>query len=239
MAQIVPPSAPDGFRKRYAGMGLPEGRLEKPGDFARRKADYDGILGRLFTDSSFLKAYDGGKTAFLEELYSFVGNYPNYAPLERFDGMVTPEQLVGLWEAANYTSFLYDVDARFQMIPLLEDIVEKAQEAVEGKDIAADLRFGHDYILEAFTCLLDLDGCGTVPDTADEVKYWFQSYNIPKAANVQFVLYRAKKGGKPVLFKLLWNGKEARIPALEAVSGPYYRWDDFRALAAGKWKRPR
>ena len=70
-----------------------------------------------------------------------------------------------------------------------------------------------------------------MPEKADDVKFWFQSYNIPKAANVQFVFYRAK--GKPVLFKVLWNNEEARIPALEAVSGPYYRWDDFKAFAEG------
>ena len=231
MAQVVPPSAPDGFRKHYQGMGLPEGRFEKPGDFARRVADYDGILGKLFTDSSFLKNYPGGKTAFMDEFYAFMGNYPNYAPVELFDDALTREQFVGLWEVSNYGSFLVDLDARFSMIPLLEDIVQKADEALAGKDIAADLRFGHDYILEAFNCLLDLNGCGTVPEKADDVKFWFQSYNIPKAANVQFVFYRAK--GKPVLFKVLWNNEEARIPALEAVSGPYYRWDDFKAFAEG------
>jgi len=230
MCQVVPPSAPAEFRKKYGGMGLPEDRFEKPGAFAHRVADYDGILGKLFTDSSFLKNYEGGDTAFMNELYTFWSNYPNYAPVELFDSLLTPGEACGLWEADNYMSFLTDLDARFNMIPLLEDIVEKADEALAGKDIAADLRFGHDYILEAFNTLLNLNGCGTVPATADEVKYWFQSYNISKAANVQFIFYRAK--GKPVLFKVLWNNEEARIPALEAVSGPYYRWDDFRAMAS-------
>ena len=230
MAQIVPPSAPDGFRKKFAGMGLPEGRMEKLGDFSRRVVDYDGILGKLFKDSGFLKNYPGGDTAFMEQLYSFMGNYPNYAPVGLFDDILTAEQFCGLWEASNYGSFLVDLDARFNMIPLLKDIISRADAAIGGKDIAADLRFGHDYILEAFNCLLNLNGCGTVPGSADEVKYWFQSYNISKAANVQFIFYRAK--GKPVLFKVLWNNEEARIPALEAVSGPYYRWDDFRAMAS-------
>ena len=165
------------------------------------------------------------------EYYSFLGNYPNYAPLELFADAVTPAQLRGMWESANYGSFFSDLNARYSMIPLLEDVVAKADEAIAGKDIAADLRFGHDYILEAFCCLLNLNGCGTVPEKSDDVKYWFQSYNISKAANLQFVFYRS--AGKPVIFKVLWNGAEARIPELEPVSGPYYSWHSFKAFAAG------
>ena len=231
MGVIAPPSAPQEFRRRFRGMQMSEIKLERPGDFSRRVVDYDGILGKLFTDSSFLKDYEGGRTAFMSEYYSFLGNYPNYAPLELFADAVTPAQLRGMWESANYGSFFSDLNARYSMIPLLEDVVAKADEAIAGKDIAADLRFDHDYILEAFCCLLNLNGCGTVPEKSDDVKYWFQSYNISKAANLQFVFY--KSAGKPVIFKVLWNGAEARIPELEPVSGPYYSWDSFKALAAG------
>ena len=97
--------------------------------------------------------------------------------------------------------------------------------------MAANLRFGHDYVLEAFNCLLNFDGFGTVVDKADDAKYWFQSYRICKATNLQFVFYNSPRKGGEVLFKLLWNGKETAIPAIEPVSGPYYRWSDFKAYA--------
>ncbi|MBQ2109024.1 MAG: hypothetical protein II476_03390, partial [Bacteroidales bacterium] len=63
----------------------------------------------------------------------------------------------------------------------------------------------------------------------------FQSFNVPMAANLQFVLYRSEKG-KDILFKLLWNGKEAQLPDLYPVSGPYYKWNDFKDFAEGIFK---
>ena len=47
-------------------------------------------------------------------------------------------------------------------------------------------------------------------------------------ANIHFVFYRAE--GKPTLFKVLLNGREARLP-MPAVSGPYYDWAAFKAQA--------
>ena len=79
--------------------------------------------------------------------------------------------------------------------------------------------------------MLNIDGCGFQPDKTEDVKYWFQNYNTPMAANLQFVLYRSKKNPE-ILFKLLRNGKEVTLPQLQAVYGPYYKWDDFKAWAS-------
>lgn len=78
-------------------------------------------------------------------------------------------------------------------------------------------------------CLINADGCGTVPEKTEDVKYWFQNYDVPMAATVLFVFYRNKKGD--ILFKVLQNEEEISFPQLEAVSGPYYRWTDFKDWA--------
>ena len=44
--------------------------------------------------------------------------------------------------------------------------------------------------------------------------------------NLQFVFYCSKKS--PLLFKVLLNGEEARLP-LETDSWPYYDWQAFKA----------
>ena len=235
MCDIVPASAPSDFRKKFEGWGKDRKDLESTESFSRRTVDYDAVLGRIFKDYSFLKELEGGEKEMIDELYEFLGNYQNYEDVSLFEDIVVPEQYCAMWEAANYGSFMADYDARFRMIPLLADIVSKGDAAIEGEGPAADLRFGHDYILEAFNCLLNINGCGTIPETADEVKYWFQSYNIPMAANIQFVLYKPEKSGE-ILFKLLWNGAEATLPGIKPVSGPYYRWNDFKALAEGIFK---
>ena len=46
-------------------------------------------------------------------------------------------------------------------------------------------------------------------------------------ANLQFVFYRSPR--KPeILFKVLLNGEEARLP-LETDNWPYYSWEAFKA----------
>lgn len=110
----------------------------------------------------------------------------------------------------------------------VEELLRSDRRLAAGNE--GHYRFGHDTVLNAFVPLLNLNGCGYVPETADEVKYWFQNFNCPMASNVQFVLYRSKKSSE-ILFKIVWNGTEATIPQLDPVEGPYYRWADFVAWA--------
>lgn len=229
MLQIAPTSAPAGYRRYFKTADYPE--MESPSSFSHRIVDYSGILGKLFKDPSFLENYDGGVDFFMEKLYYFIGSYPNYSDPSLFSDLLTPEQYAGLWEAANYSLFRHNKTSRFNMIPLLEDIISRAEDVVGGNGVAADLRFGHDFVIAAFNSLINADGFGVVPDKADDVKYWFQSFRVPMAATIMFVLYRSPRHPDDILFKFLWNGKEASFPDLEPVSGPYYRWSDFHAFA--------
>ena len=45
--------------------------------------------------------------------------------------------------------------------------------------------------------------------------------------NVQLIFYKPKKGTGDILVKALLNENETTLP-LKAVSGPYYKWNDFR-----------
>lgn len=228
LAVATPTSAPKQLRRTFKTDDI--SHIETVAHFNERFIDYEGILGRIFTDTSFPSKFQGGRTEFVTELNQLIGNYHNYEERPLFDDILTPEQRANLWEALNYYSWHIDLTARYQNIPLLEDIIAKADEAFGNPDKAADLRFGHDYVFEAFMCLINADGCGTVPEKASEVKYWFQSYNVPMAATVMFVFYRNRKGD--ILFKLMRNEAEVALPQLQPVTGPYYRWSDFKAWAA-------
>ena len=199
--------------------------LESADQFYAQHFDAQAVLDRLFSDQAFLKEFDGG-VRFLKELWQLVCGYHNYQTEPLFEDIFTPEEMVSAWECDNYSSFYGDVGARYSEIPLLEDIVTKAEFAFGHPERAADLRFGHDYILEALTCLLNINGCGTIPEKSEEVKYWFQSYNIPMAATLLFVFYKNGKGD--ILFKLLLNEQEVSLADLTPVKGPYYRWSDFK-----------
>ena len=228
MTVAAPSSAPKQLKRTFKGDDYSS--VESVAHFNERFVDYAGILGRLFKDPGFVSAFPGGRTAFLYEFYELIGGYHNYEERPLFDKLITTDQYVMLWEAFNYSSFYTDLSARYNNIPLLEDIIAKADAAIEDPSMAANLRFGHDYVVEAFLCLINANGCGTVPEKASDVKYWFQSYNIPMATTVEFVFYKGRKGD--ILFKLLWNEAEATLPQLTPVSGPYYRWTDFKAWAA-------
>ena len=229
MCEVVPPSAPEAYRKKFKSPHAADYNLESPEAYRARVLDSDDLLGRIFKDPHFLSADEGKE--FLSQLYSFLGNEINNGDPALFADVLKREQIIQLWDASNYRSFYSDMTDRYATIPLLKDIIGRADAAIAGGDRVADLRFGHDYIVETFVTLLNLNGCGTIPASSDEAKYFFQNYTIPKASNLQFVLYRG--GRKDVIFKILWNGKETSIPGLAPVSGPYYSWDAFKAFADG------
>ena len=228
MCIVAPPSAPRSLVRHFAGEHAPVD-LEDADSYAERIVPAGDILSRLFTDTAFLDAWEDGSWDFLNELWALYTGYHNYEPRPLFDDLFTDDERVKAWEANNYFSFWSDIHARYRMIPLLEDIIGKASEALENPAVAAHLRFGHDYIIEALACLLNINGCGTIPAAPEEAKYWFQSYNIPMATTLLLVFYKNKKDD--ILFKVVFNEQEASLPDLQAVTGPYYRWADFLAWA--------
>ena len=239
MLFVNPPSAPRDLMEYHAG--TPKFPAESGSDFKKRKyaeANSDAVLAHIFKDTKFLEEQFGerGTTNFLTNLFVFWEGYKNYCNDNRFDHLFTTEQAVKFWEYENYNSYLTHSNNRYNDIPLLRDIVDCANEAIATGNYIAHLRFGHDTVVNAIVPLLNLNGTGTTPDSADEVKLWFQNYNCPMASNLQFVLYRSKKKNADILFKVLWNGAEATIPQLTAVQGPYYKWSDFVAWAEQIYK---
>ena len=112
--------------------------------------------------------------------------------------------------------------------PLVNDIISKADEAIAGAPVAADLRFGHDVAFLLLCSYLGLENYGYPRLTAVEAyRNWNGVKLCPFATNLQMVFYRNRKGA--VLVKFLANEEETRIPELKAYSGPYYIWDDVKS----------
>lgn len=227
MGIIAPPSAPRAIRKKFKGQDDKPG-IESVSSFFKRTVNYDGIMKKLFTDYSFLDKMEGGEN-FMSELWELLSGYHNYVKEPLFDDLIPQEEIAKVWEAANYFSFYSDITARYGMIPLLKDIVEKAEASFGDPNRAAHLRFGHDYILEGLLTLLNVNNLGVIPDKPEEAKYWFQNYNIPMAGTLLFAFYKNKAGD--ILFKVVLNENDATLPDLQPVQGNFYRWSDFRAFA--------
>ena len=110
--------------------------------------------------------------------------------------------------------------------PLVNDIVTKADEALTNGDVAADLRFGHDYDALALCSYLGLEGIGDRLSAEEARRQWFGPWNVPFAVNLQIIFYKNKAG--EVLVKFLHNEKETLLRGLEPVSGPYYNWQTVK-----------
>ena len=119
-------------------------------------------------------------------------------------------------------------------VPLWQNIVRCAEEAIAGNGPAADLRFGHDYPLLALCSMMGLQGIGERYTLEQARRQFFTTDYSPFAGNLQLVFYCSRKAGKPVLVKILLNENETRIPGLEPVCGPFYKWKELRDSVLAK-----
>lgn len=115
---------------------------------------------------------------------------------------------------------------------LANDIITKADEALERGDIAADLRFGHDYPILSLVSYLGIEGVGDVL-SYDEVDYkWYCFWNVCMGSNLQIIFYRNKAG--ETLVKFLYQERETKLRKLEPDVAPcYYKWDNVKANIKG------
>ncbi|MBR6863645.1 MAG: histidine-type phosphatase [Bacteroidales bacterium] len=112
---------------------------------------------------------------------------------------------------------------------LVDTLISQADAVISGKvKKAADLCFGHDWPYLGLVCYLGLEGVSERYTLEEAKDLWLPSWFCPFAANLQMIFYRSKKSDE-ILVKFLMNERETRLPALQAVQGPYYRWNDVKA----------
>ena len=118
---------------------------------------------------------------------------------------------------------------------LLRQLIADADSCIQLERPGAQLRFGHETVILPLVCLIGINGYDLETDNLDELeeKGWWCSSVFPMGCNLQFIFYRSSPKDKDVLFKVLLNEVEATLP-LKPVSGPYYRWADFRQYCLEK-----
>ena len=118
---------------------------------------------------------------------------------------------------------------------LLRQLIADADSCIRLERPGAQLRFGHETVVLPLVCLIGVNGFDLETDNLDELeeKGWWCSSVFPMACNLQFIFYRSHPKDPDVLFKVLLNEEEATLP-LQPVSGPYYRWADFRHYCLDK-----
>ena len=118
---------------------------------------------------------------------------------------------------------------------LLRQLIADADSCIQLERPGAQLRFGHETVLLPLVCLIGINGYDLETDNLDELeeKGWWCSSVFPMGCNLQFIFYRSHPKDQDILFKVLLNEVEATLP-LQPVSGPYYRWADFRRYCLEK-----
>ena len=204
------------------------------------RLDPSRIMNAWFTDPWFA-AQHMGKQQVREFIYNvfYAGNICQCLNLD-YDvpdiyKHFTEDELYTLWyvdDIANYNYFANTTENlnRYDMTGqgVLVDIVEKADKAVSGNDVAADLRFGHDSGLMSLWVFLRVPGNETAYPMAEGPEHgWYCFQEMPMGSNMQLVFYKNAKDD--VIVKILRNEQEITIPAVKPWKGPYYKWNDLRA----------
>ena len=193
----------------------------------------DSIVKRLFITTDSLPGRPHHIGSNLINLYT---SLPSIGHEGMMEGLLTDEEVASEWEGNNLGSYSWVFGPQYEMIPILEDIIKKADAAITGSsDHIADLRFGHDTCIGPLTVLMGINGADRDPEDPYEVKNIYQNWQTCKASNIQLVFYRGKKSSDDILVKCLLNGVEASLP-LPTDNYPYYKWSDFRQFYTDRCK---
>lgn len=187
----------------------------------------DSIIRRMFTSTDGLP---GDVNSIASSLISLYTSLPSIGHEGLMEGIITDEELVSRWESSNLGSYSWVFSGKYKMIPILEDIIEKADAAISGDNTAlANLRFGHDGCIGPLTVLMGIAGADLDPEDPYEVKNCYQNWQTCMASNIQLVFYRRNSHKGDILVKCLLNGSEVTLP-IATDTFPYYRWSDLRSL---------
>ena len=191
------------------------------------------VLSRVFVSTDSLP---GSKHHIASNLMNLYTSLPSIGHDGMMAGIITDREIADRWESTNLGSYTWVFEPQYDMIPIVEDIIKKADAVINGtSDRIADLRFGHDTCLGPLTVLMGINGADKDPEDPYEVKNVYQNWETCKASNMQLIFYRGKKASDEILVKCLMNGSEASLP-VPTTTYPYYKWSDFRQFYLDRCK---
>lgn len=194
----------------------------------------DAFMKRIFADPAFVAAEveSPQKAVFQLFLLAAIMQDVDELGISLYE-FFTAEEIDALWRYDNARRYFtmgpslrfgdpIVVDAR----PLLRNIVETAQQAVDGSlGFDATLRFGHDVDLIPLLALMGVEGTDArVADPGRIAEVWQLFRVSPMATNVQLIFFRHPHSGD-VRVRVLHNERDARLPV---DGGPFYPWPALR-----------
>lgn len=200
-----------------------------------RNLEPDRLIASIFLTEAASRMDEKAKEKFMKSMYYAwqITDCTAHTGV-RFDEIFTPEELFVLWKAYNSGNYIKCANSKEHgdgtlgdARPLVADFVERADAALAGNGVSADLRFGHDTMLAPFLALINVNDIGArAASTEDAYTVWSDFKVMPMAANIQMMFYR--NSGNHTLVKVLHNERECRLPDVKTDCFPYYDWEDVR-----------
>lgn len=202
--------------------------------------DTAAVYARFFTDTARGRQLTGKPRSFISAIFNLARFAEAYDIEENRYSFLPWEAVVTAYARHALQSYLaycnsvpYGDEALKDVAVLAKEMVKKADEAIAGAPVAADLIFGHDLPFMCLCSFLGLEGFGYPRLTAEEAySSWPGAKLCTFASNLQMVFYKNRKG--EVLVKFLVNEQETPVPEIESYSGPYYRWEDIKRYIENK-----
>lgn len=210
--------------------------------FKKEHVSSERLMNTLFTNQNYVKQHIDSDELMMG-LYFIASDIQNTNLMNiSFYDIFEKEELFNIWQVINYqhyvcngTSPLGKEIIQRTFVPLLENILDSANEAIKNDSLAADLRFAHDGNIMPLTGLLELKDCyNEESNPEDYYKAWSDFKIAPMSANIQMIFYR-KANGDDVLVKFMLHEKETTIP-IKSDLGIYYYWEDVEKYYRHKIK---
>ncbi|MDD6152203.1 MAG: hypothetical protein PUB45_07790 [Bacteroidales bacterium] len=222
-----------------------DGEWKAVSDEFQKSYDPAPLVRRLVKSESVFKGRDD-EARFARALFAVATGVKAAGSTLNLLEPFSEDDLFALWEQKNLTQYLGkgpsavgDGIALSVAVPLLQDIIDRADRAIASGEWNADLRFGHGEGIMPLTGLMGIEGFSE--ETADAAKVsslWQDWKTACLASNVQMVFYRNAKG--KVLVKTLLNEREVSFDGCRkaaATSGPYYEWKTLKAFLEKRIKQ--
>lgn len=202
-------------------------------EFEKKNVRPERLMASLFVKPEAITDQD----AMMRSLYWIAADMQNVELDLSFYDIFEYEELVGVWKTVNARMYVCNAAAPLngglmprQAVPLLRNILESADAAIEKGTPAADLRFGHDTHLIRLLALMQIEGCSNQEVDMEKFHLAWQDYRVsPMGANLQLIFYRDKKND--ILVKFLLNECEVTLP-LKSKMVPYYSWKEVETFLA-------
>lgn len=199
--------------------------------YAAEHFSFDSLYVRLFTDPAAARKHIPNDRLIVESIWAN-GVVAKYLGVDEILDCLTSHEVetasrnyAGKMNCQHCISFENAAFRAPWAYSAARDFITRADSAIHGSRIAADLRFTHDTGLMPLLGLIGIDGYDRLYSYDEAALNWDFTFSMCMATNLQAIFYRDRSGS--VAVKFLLNEQETSIPVLGP--GPYYPWPLVRA----------